>query len=42
MKPKVYYHNDENFLVKFAKLKDRDEVSYAGHMLYNKPIIMKT
>ncbi|KAH0717608.1 hypothetical protein KY285_013639 [Solanum tuberosum] len=42
-KPKVYYHNDGYFFVKFTMLDDRDEVLYAGpHMLNNKPIIMKT
>ncbi|KAG5581707.1 hypothetical protein H5410_052334 [Solanum commersonii] len=29
-KPKVYYHNDGYFLVKFTMLEDKDEVLYAG------------
>ncbi|KAH0636028.1 hypothetical protein KY290_036423 [Solanum tuberosum] len=42
VKPKVYYHNDGYFLVKFTTLEDRDEVFYAGpHMLNKKPIIVK-
>ncbi|TMW81652.1 hypothetical protein EJD97_008480 [Solanum chilense] len=41
-KPKVYYHNDGYFLVRFASLDDRNEVLYSGpHMLNNKPIIVK-
>ncbi|KAM3337402.1 hypothetical protein P3S68_031727 [Capsicum galapagoense] len=41
-KPKVYYHNDGYFLVKFGSAEDRDEVMYAGpHMMNNKPIIVK-
>ncbi|KAH0665545.1 uncharacterized protein [Solanum tuberosum] len=41
-KPKVYYHNDGYFLVRFACLDDRNEVLYSGpHMLNNKPIIVK-
>ncbi|KAH0767691.1 hypothetical protein KY285_003562 [Solanum tuberosum] len=41
-KPKVYYHNDGYFLVKFNTLEDMDEVFYAGpHMLNQKPIIVK-
>ncbi|KAK4720322.1 hypothetical protein R3W88_018660 [Solanum pinnatisectum] len=42
VKPKVYYHNDGYFLVKFTTLEDRDEVFYAGpHTLNQKPIIVK-
>ncbi|KAG5576040.1 hypothetical protein H5410_056174 [Solanum commersonii] len=38
-KPKVYYHNDGYFLVKFASVDDRNEVLYSRpHMLNNKPI----
>uniref|UniRef100_M1BIT4 Endonuclease/exonuclease/phosphatase n=1 Tax=Solanum tuberosum TaxID=4113 RepID=M1BIT4_SOLTU len=41
-KPKVYYHNDGYFLVRFANLDDRNEVLYSGpHMMNNKPIIVK-
>ncbi|PHU21974.1 hypothetical protein BC332_07081 [Capsicum chinense] len=41
-KPKVYYHNDGYFLVKFGSAEDRDKVMYAGsHMMDNKPIIIK-
>ncbi|KAH0714889.1 hypothetical protein KY284_007794 [Solanum tuberosum] len=41
-KPKVYYHNDGYFLVKFASVDDRNEVLYSGpHMLNNKSIIVK-
>ncbi|KAH0642180.1 hypothetical protein KY290_033780 [Solanum tuberosum] len=42
-KPKVFYHNDGYFLVRFGSFEDRDEVLYLGpHMLGNKPIIVKT
>ncbi|KAG5596152.1 hypothetical protein H5410_037384 [Solanum commersonii] len=41
-RPKVYYHNDGYFLVRFASVDDRNEVLYSGsHMLNNKPIIVK-
>ncbi|KAK4707487.1 hypothetical protein R3W88_032979 [Solanum pinnatisectum] len=41
-KPKVYYHNDGYFLVRFASLDARNEVLYSGpHMLNNKTIIVK-
>ncbi|KAG5614545.1 hypothetical protein H5410_014369 [Solanum commersonii] len=41
-KPKVYYHNDGYFLVRFANLDDRNEVLYSGpHLLNNRPIIVK-
>ncbi|KAK6796235.1 hypothetical protein RDI58_003936 [Solanum bulbocastanum] len=41
-KPKVYYHNDGYFLVRFANLDDRNEVLYLGpHMINNTPIIVK-
>nr|XP_016506018.1 PREDICTED: uncharacterized protein LOC107823827 [Nicotiana tabacum] len=41
-KPKVYFHNDGYFVVRFNSIKDRDEVLYSGpHMLNNKPIIVK-
>ncbi|KAF3665284.1 putative protein DOWNSTREAM OF FLC-like [Capsicum annuum] len=41
-KPKVYYHNDGYFLVKFGSAEDRDKVMYEGpHMMDNKPIIIK-
>ncbi|KAH0709082.1 hypothetical protein KY284_010509 [Solanum tuberosum] len=42
-KPKVFYHNDGYFLVRFNSFKDRGELLYSGpHMLGNKPIIVKT
>lgn len=41
-KPKVYYHNDGYFLVRFTSLDDRNELLYSGpHMMNNKPIIVK-
>ncbi|KAG5632415.1 hypothetical protein H5410_004132 [Solanum commersonii] len=41
-KPKVYYHNDGYFLVRFANLDDRNKVLYSGpHLLNNRPIIVK-
>ncbi|XP_070049132.1 uncharacterized protein [Nicotiana tomentosiformis] len=41
-KPKVYFHNDGYFVVRFNSIEDRDEVMYSGpHMLNNKPIIVK-
>lgn len=41
-KPRVYFHNDGYFLVKFNSIEDRDEVLYYGpHMMNNKPIIVK-
>ncbi|KAK6773645.1 hypothetical protein RDI58_028883 [Solanum bulbocastanum] len=41
-KPKVYYHNDGYFLVRFANMDDRNEVLYSGpHFLNNRPIIVK-
>ncbi|KAK4724060.1 hypothetical protein R3W88_026839 [Solanum pinnatisectum] len=41
-KPKVYYHNDDYFLVRFASLDDRNEILYScPHMLNNKTIIVK-
>lgn len=41
-KPKVYYHNDDYFLVKFESLDDLNELLYAWpYMLNNQPIIIK-
>ncbi|KAH0709217.1 hypothetical protein KY284_010644 [Solanum tuberosum] len=41
-KPKVYYHNDGYFLVRFANMDDRNKVLYSGpHFLNNQPIIVK-
>ncbi|PHU29672.1 hypothetical protein BC332_01765 [Capsicum chinense] len=41
MAPKVYYHNDEYFLIKFKSIIDRDEVLYSGpHMMHNRPVIV--
>ncbi|PHU04274.1 hypothetical protein BC332_25096 [Capsicum chinense] len=41
-KPKVYYHNDDYFLVKFASMDDHNELLYSGpHILNNRPIILK-
>lgn len=35
-KPKVYYHSDDYFLVKFVSMDDRNELLYSGpHMLNN-------
>ncbi|XP_019263541.1 PREDICTED: uncharacterized protein LOC109241271 [Nicotiana attenuata] len=41
-KPKVYFHNDGYFVVRFNSISDRDEILYSGpHMLNNNPIIMR-
>ncbi|XP_075092379.1 uncharacterized protein LOC142172614 [Nicotiana tabacum] len=41
-KPKVYYHNEGQFVVRFNSMEDRDEVLYSGpHMLGTKPMIVK-
>lgn len=41
-KPKIYYHNDGYFIVKFQSIEDRDEVLYSGpHTINNKPVITK-
>ncbi|XP_016496576.1 uncharacterized protein LOC107815508 [Nicotiana tabacum] len=41
-KPKVYFHNDSFFVVRFNSIEDRDVVLYLWpHMLNNKPIIVK-
>ncbi|KAH0776401.1 hypothetical protein KY290_007812 [Solanum tuberosum] len=41
-KPKVYYHNDGYFLVRFASMDDRNKVLYSGpHLMNNQPIIVK-
>ncbi|XP_019237787.1 PREDICTED: uncharacterized protein LOC109217944 [Nicotiana attenuata] len=41
-KPKVNFHNDGYFVVRFNSTEDRDDVIYSGpHMLNNKPIIVK-
>lgn len=41
-KPKVYYHNDGYFVIRFNNLEERNEVRYSGpYMINNKPIITK-
>ncbi|KAK6773868.1 hypothetical protein RDI58_029107 [Solanum bulbocastanum] len=41
-KPKVYYHNDGYFLVRFDNMDDKNEVLYSEpHFLNNRPIIVK-
>lgn len=41
-KPKVYYHNDGYFLVRFANVDDRNEVLYSGsYLMNNRTIIVK-
>ncbi|OIT00302.1 persulfide dioxygenase ethe1 -like, mitochondrial [Nicotiana attenuata] len=41
-KPKVFYHNDGYFVVRFNCMEDRDEVLYSGpYTISNKPIIIK-
>ncbi|XP_060190753.1 uncharacterized protein LOC132620044 [Lycium barbarum] len=41
-KPKVYYHNDSYFVVRFECLSDRSEVLYAGPQMWNNhPIIIR-
>ncbi|XP_060200097.1 uncharacterized protein LOC132628318 [Lycium barbarum] len=41
-KPKVYYHNDGYFVVRFAKEEERDMVMCVGpHMLNNRTVIIK-
>ncbi|XP_075092189.1 uncharacterized protein LOC142172463 [Nicotiana tabacum] len=41
-KPKIYFHNDRYFVVKFNSVEDRDVVLMSGpHTIRNKPIIVK-
>ncbi|XP_070057707.1 uncharacterized protein [Nicotiana tomentosiformis] len=41
-KPKIYFHNDGYFVVRFSNIEDRDEVLYsAPHTINNKPLIIK-
>ncbi|XP_075110496.1 uncharacterized protein LOC142181498 [Nicotiana tabacum] len=41
-RPKVYYHNDGFFVVKFRNVEERNEVLYSGSCtINNKPIITK-
>ncbi|XP_070047064.1 uncharacterized protein [Nicotiana tomentosiformis] len=41
-KPKIYFHNDGYYVVKFNTLEDKDEVLYSGpHTINNKAIIIK-
>lgn len=41
-KPKIYYHNDEYFVVKFTYMEDKDGVLFSGpYALQNKPITLK-
>lgn len=41
-KPKIYFHNDGYFVVKFNNVKDRDDVLMSGpHTIRNKYIIVK-
>ncbi|XP_019259894.1 PREDICTED: uncharacterized protein LOC109237950 [Nicotiana attenuata] len=40
--PKVYYHNEGFFLVKFGSIEDRDEVLFSGpHTMNNRLVIVK-
>lgn len=42
-KPKLYYHNDGYFLVRFNSSDDKNELLYSGpHMMHTKPIIVKS
>lgn len=41
-KPKIYYHNEGYFVIKFNTMEDRNEVIFSGpHTLNNIPIIIK-
>ncbi|KAF3670379.1 putative protein DOWNSTREAM OF FLC-like [Capsicum annuum] len=41
-KPKIYYHNNDYLLVKFASMDDRNDLLYSRpHILNNRPIILK-
>lgn len=40
-KPKIYYHNEGYFVVKFMNLADRNKMLYLGpQMMNNRPIII--
>ncbi|XP_033509708.1 uncharacterized protein [Nicotiana tomentosiformis] len=41
-KPKVYYHNEGFFRIKFGSIADRDEVLFSGpHTMNNRPVIVR-
>ncbi|XP_060183267.1 uncharacterized protein LOC132613254 [Lycium barbarum] len=41
-KPRVHYHTDDYFVVKFNSLEDKNEVLYSGpHTMNNRPVIIK-
>lgn len=42
LKPKIFYHNDGYFVVRFNCVENTDEVLYSGpYTINNKPIIVK-
>lgn len=42
MKPQIYYHNEDYFVIRFQNLEERNEVLYSGpHTINNRPVIMK-
>ncbi|XP_075081709.1 uncharacterized protein LOC107826912 [Nicotiana tabacum] len=42
VKPQIYYHNDDYFVIRFSNVEERDQVLYSGpHTVNNRPIIMK-
>nr|XP_009759342.1 PREDICTED: uncharacterized protein LOC104211900 [Nicotiana sylvestris] len=43
VKPQIFYHNDDYFVIRFSNLEERDQVLYSGpHTVNNRPIIMKS
>ncbi|XP_060203006.1 uncharacterized protein LOC132631446 [Lycium barbarum] len=41
-KPRIYYHNDGYFIVRFNSMEDRNEVIYSGpQLLNNRPLVIK-
>ncbi|KAK4713244.1 hypothetical protein R3W88_019151 [Solanum pinnatisectum] len=42
LSPKVYYHNDGYFVMRFSSTEDRDEVLFSGpYMMSSRPVIVK-
>ncbi|XP_075085157.1 uncharacterized protein LOC142168375 [Nicotiana tabacum] len=42
VKPQIYYHNDDYFVIRFSNLEERDQVPYSDpHTVNNHPMIMK-
>lgn len=42
IKPQIYYHNEDYFVIRFANLEKRNQVRYTGtYTINNRPIVMK-